>query len=155
MQKNSGKCRGSQSRRPQPKLFHASGSARSRHATSGENPPAFSGNQASKSEYHESSPMTWATKWGRNPPPLPTCRRLHAPSYLRPFIRSPTTQQHLYRSTTHLTSNSLGDSLLLAFQNTRSCLNKSCPVLNWPPWIVYFDSVPPRRAKYATTSELL
>ena len=75
MQNNSRKGRGSQSRRPQPKSVHTSGSARSRHVTHGEIPPPLSGKHASNSEIPESSPITWATKLGANLTPttnLPT-----------------------------------------------------------------------------------
>jgi len=69
-QSKEAKGRGSQSRRLRPQSFHASGSPRPRHATSGENPLPLC-KQASNSENPQSSPMTWATKLGAKATPTP------------------------------------------------------------------------------------
>jgi len=64
MKSNHGKGRGSQSRRPQPQSFDASGLARPRHAESGDTPPHFGGKQASNINNPESPTTTWSTKVG-------------------------------------------------------------------------------------------
>ena len=155
MQNNSGKGRGSESRRPNP--------SRSTHRAR----PVCDTLHRVKIPHHyrANMPLFLNTmsllelpgplNWGRTRPPLPPCRRPPAPSYLRPFTRSPMTQRHFYHLITFLTSNSQGDSPLLTFHNMRSCLNKSFPGVIWPPGVVYSDSVPPRRTKCAATSESL
>ena len=156
MQKNQGRVGAHRAEDRNPSRFMHRARTVVRYATTGENPPSLSGKQASNSENPESSPMTWATKWGANSTPttnLPTPSRAVIPQIFHTVAND--TAAPLPFDNTLLTSNSQVDSLLLTFQNTRSCLKKSFPVGLGPPGIVYFDSVPPPRTKYAATSELL
>ncbi len=90
---------------------------------------------------------------GAKATPTSILRRLHAPQYLKPFIRPPTTQLHLYRLKTLLTFNSHGDSLALNFRRTKFFLSKSFPVVIWLPGFACSDSVPSHRMKFIATSK--
>ena len=104
MKSNHGTGRGSQSRRPQPQSFDASGLARPRHAESGDTPPHFGGKQASNINNPESPTTTWSTKVGAKPTPtsnLPTPSRAAIPQTFH-TVDSDTTAPLPFESSPHL-----------------------------------------------------